>query len=402
METLQRIHMRVKKELEACSAFWTENGIDPTHGGIYTCLDRTGRIYSTDKAVWMQGRSAWTFSKLCNVYGTDPVWQDAARKCLDFMESYCINREKGNRMYFTVTEDGRPIRQRRYCFSEGFYTMGNAEYYVLTGEKKHLERARAAYELIWQLDQALMDDPTGLGSKTILQTRQSRGLASPMIYLNLSMVMTQSDPEHASLYMGRAKRCIDVVLNHHFKPELRATLETVGMNGEFWPDISSGRVVNPGHDMECAWFLLEYASITKDDETRKRAIQMFDFAYEAGWDQEYGGLLYYTDVLGKPPEAYEHDMKLWWPHNELLIASLMIYRLTRDDRYLDIFIKAWEYAINAFSDPAYGEWYGYLRRDGKPTQPSAKGSTFKGPFHLPRMLILLDQMLGETAPYFGK
>lgn len=394
-EALQKIRARVQKELETCSAFWLQNGIDHTHGGIYTCLDRAGKVYSTDKAVWMQGRSAWTFSKLCKAYGVKPAWQDAAKVCLDFMEAYCVNREKGNRMYFTVTGDGMPLRQRRYCFSEGFYTMANAEYGSLTGEGEYIERARAAYELIWQLNNGLIKDPTGLGAKTIPETRRGRGLASAMIYLNLCMVMRESDPDNAPLYMDRAKQCAGIILERHFKPELQATLETVGMNGEFWPDISSGRVVSPGHDMECAWFLLDYAGAAKDDEVREKAIEMFDFAYQSGWDEEYGGLLYYVDALGKPPEAYEHDMKLWWPHNELLIAALMIYQLTKKDRYLDIFVKAWQYTIQAFSDPAYGEWYGYLRRDGVPTQPAAKGSTFKGPFHLPRMLILLDQMLGK-------
>lgn len=394
-EALQKIRARVQKELETCSAFWLQNGIDHTHGGIYTSLDRAGKVYSTDKAVWMQGRGAWTFSKLCKAYGVKPAWQDAPKVCLDFMEAYCVNREKGNRMYFTVTGDGMPLRQRRYCFSEGFYTMANAEYGSLTGEGEYIGRARAAYELIWQLNNGLIKDPTGLGAKTIPETRRGRGLASAMIYLNLCMVMRESDPDNAPLYMDRAKQCAAIILERHFKPELQATLETVGMNGEFWPDISSGRVVSPGHDMECAWFLLEYAGAAKDDEVRKKAIEMFDFAYQSGWDEQYGGLLYYVDALGKPPEAYEHDMKLWWPHNELLIAALMIYQLTKKDRYLDIFVKAWQYAVQAFSDPAYGEWYGYLRRDGEPTQPAAKGSTFKGPFHLPRMLILLDQMLGK-------
>ena len=33
--------------------------------------------------------------------------------------------------------------------------------------------------------------------------------------------------------------------------------------------------------------------------------------------------------------------------------------------------------------------------DGKPTEPPCKGSTFKGPFHLPRMLGMVDGMLGQ-------
>ena len=101
------------------------------------------------------------------------------------------------------------------------------------------------------------------------------------------------------------------------------------------------------------------------------------------------------DCLGNPPEAYEHDMKLWWPHNEALIASMMIYRDTRDEKYLDIFYQILDYCKAHFADE-YGEWYGYLRRDGNPTLPACKGSTFKGPFHVPRCLILVDQMMTQV------
>jgi N-acylglucosamine 2-epimerase len=63
----------IRGELEACANFWLKNGWDKENGGVYTCLDRWGKIYSTDKSVWMQGRCAWTFSYLCHVYGIKQV-----------------------------------------------------------------------------------------------------------------------------------------------------------------------------------------------------------------------------------------------------------------------------------------------------------------------------------------
>ena len=157
----------VRDELERCVKFWLDNGMDHEYGGVYTCLDRTGRVYSTDKSVWMQGRCGWTFAYLCRVYGTRPEWLEASKSCLDFMEKYCINRACGRRMYFTVTKDGKPLRQRRYCFSEGFYMMATAEYAALTGDEECMKRAREAYELIWQLNHGLIEDPVGMGPKTI-------------------------------------------------------------------------------------------------------------------------------------------------------------------------------------------------------------------------------------------
>ena len=392
---LQATQQWVKDQLAISANFWLKNGMDHENGGVYTCLDREGKIYSTDKSVWMQGRCGWTFAYLCHVYGVKEEWLAASKSCLDFMEAHCINRAAGNRMYFTVTAEGKPLRQRRYCFSEGFYVMANAEYYALTGEKACIERARAAYDLIYKLNNGLIQDPTGLGPKTIPETRTGRALADPMIFLNITAVMRRCDPEQKELYDKYAKECAEAIFKYHRKPEMHCTLESVAPDGtpELW--YTAGRVVNPGHDIECSWFVMEEANYENNPDLHRQAVEMFDDAFSAGWDKEYGGLLYFIDCLGKPPEAYEHDMKLWWPHNEILIASMMIYRDTGDEKYLNYFYQTLDYCKEHFADPEFGEWYGYLRRDGKPTQPSTKGSTFKGPFHLPRSLIMVDTMIDQ-------
>ena len=391
---LQQAKAWTEKELAVCADFWLRNGMDREHGGVYTCLDRYGRVYSTDKSVWMQGRCGWIFAYLCHVYGPKKEWLEASKSCLDFMEKYCINPDADGRMYFTVTADGKPLRQRRYYFSEAFYAIANAEYYGVTGDKECLERAKRAYNIYWDLWHGAKD-PTGLGPKTEPQTRSGRAFGLPMIYLNVTSVMLRVDPENKALYEERAKGCVDDIFKYHVHPELHCVLENVGPNGEANLDYTDGRIVNPGHDIEGVWFLLEHAKRTGNKELVAKAEEIFNWAIKAGWDEEYEGLLYFVDCLGNPPEAYEHDMKLWWPHDEILISSLMLYRDTGKEEYLDWYFRTMDYCKEHFSDSDGGEWYGYLRRDGKPTEPSTKGSTFKGPFHLPRMLIMTDMMLKE-------
>lgn len=389
---LQQAHAWVREELQRSIDFWLKNGMDPVNGGIYTCLDRTGKVYSTDKSVWMQGRCGWIYAYLCCRYGVRQEWLDASRSCLDFMEKYCINPDADGRMYFTVTAEGKPLRQRRYYYSEAFYAMANAEYYGVTGDTVRMERARRAYNIYWNLWHGA-PDPTGMGPKTIPETRTGRAFGLPMIYLNLTDIMLRCDPDNAALYEERAQACVDDIFQYHVKPDLKCVLENVDMDGTPRLYYTEGRVVNPGHDIEGVWFLLEHARRTGDKALVKKAEDIFLNAINAGWDQEYGGLLYFIDACGQPPEAYEHDMKLWWPHNEILISSLMLYRDTGKECYLEWFFTCLDYCRKHFSDPEYGEWYGYLRRDGLPTMPSTKGSTFKGPFHMPRSMILVDQML---------
>ena len=121
IDKLKQARKWTQDELESCVNFWLKNGMDHENGGVYTCLDRYGKVYSTDKSVWMQGRCAWTFAYLCNTYGPKQEWIDAAKSCIDFLEKYCKNPYAQNRLYFTVTKDGKPLRQRRYFFSEAFY-----------------------------------------------------------------------------------------------------------------------------------------------------------------------------------------------------------------------------------------------------------------------------------------
>ncbi len=393
-EKLQGYRDWMKEELDRCVTFWLENGMDEEHGGVYTCLDRTGRVYSTDKSVWMQGRCGWIFSFLCHHYGVKDQWLAASKSCLDFMEQYCFNHGAQDRMYFTVTEDGRPLRQRRYFYSESFCAMANAEYYGLTGEVAALERARKCYDVYWDLYHGAKD-PVGMPPKTEPSTRSGRAFGNPMILLNVTDIMLRNDPEQADLYNERAAICIDEIFRYFVKPELKCVLESVDLEGNPYLYCTEGRMVNPGHDIEAVWFILEYARRTGRSELVEKAEEIFRWAIDLGWDKEYGGLLYFVDCLGNPPEAYEHDMKLWWPHNETMISSLMLYRDTGKEEYLEWFEKTMEYCKAHLADPEYGEWYGYLRRDGIPTAPPCKGSTYKGPFHLPRALILCEKMLGE-------
>lgn len=391
-QKLSNIQRIIRDELETSNEFWLKHGMDTVNGGVYTCLDRTGKVYTTDKSVWMQGRCGWTYAYLCNMYGARPEWLAASKSCIDFLEEHCINKEKGNRLYFLVTADGKPLRHRRYFYSETFYSMANAEYYGATGEKEYLDRALWAYERYWDLWHGA-EDPVGLPPK--IETRQMRAFGLPMICLNMTSILMRVDPSRRDYYLSRARECVDEIFKYHVHPELKAVLENVALDGSFMPENTLGRLVNPGHDIEGVWFLLEFARATKDKALVAKAEEIFNWAYELGYDHEYGGILYFKDVLGYPPEAYEHDMKLWWVHDETLISSLMLYKDTGKKKYLDIFYEIFEYHEKHFADHEYGECYGYLRRDGKPTEPACKGSTFKGPFHFQRMLTMVDHMISE-------
>ena len=379
------IYEKMRRELlESCAPFWLKYAKDDRFGGIQNCVDRKGEVYSADKSVWMQGRAGWMYSFLYNNIEKRGEYLDFAESCIRFAHDHCIDGD--GRMFFTVTRDGKPLRKRRYWFSETFYIIANAEFYRATGDGRYLDEAKKYFDFVLGIYKDPSTDPYKITPKSYASTRATRSLAEPMILMNVASVMRDADKENSDYYTSVITSLISDI-RVFYKPEYRATFENVSAaDGSVILDSAPCRVINPGHDIECSWFLFEEGIKRGDGELAAFARTVFDDAFRLGWDGEYGGILYFKDVLGKPVEAYEHDMKLWWPHNEAAIASLMLYKHTGDAKYKEIFDRVNDYAFSHFSDPEYGEWFGYLRRDGKPTEPPCKGHTYKGPFHVMRML----------------
>ena len=394
-ETLQHYQKKYRQELlDSCIQFWLNNSVDKEHGGIYNSLTREGEVFATDKSVWLQARCAWLFARLCNQYGAQDSWRNLSRSCLDFLDAHAID-PSDKRMYFLLTEDGRALRKRRYYFSETFYIIALAEYAKAFGETAYLRKAREYYDFVLGMYRDPSSDPYKITPKMVPDVRNSRSFANTMIMLNVSHVMADCDEEKRSRYLEIGDALARDIMQYFMKDDLHALLETTGINGEFLRDVTGGRIMNPGHALEGAWFLANQGEKTGNATLIEKAAQIFSWGVERGWDEDHGGLYAFVDVLGRPPEALEHNMKLWWPMCELLICAMLLYRLTGDEEYFEWFERADRYCDQYLRDPEYGEWYGYLTYDNARAMDGLKGCLFKGPFHVPRALLMVDACLGE-------
>lgn len=381
------------KELnEYCLPFWLKYGIDKECGGLLNCIDEKGEIYSFDKSVWMQGRCGYMYSYVYNNIEKKQEYLDLAKSCIDFLDAHCF--DKDGRMFFTVNRKGEPLRKRRYFFSETFYIMACAEYYAATKKEEYLLKARKVYDMVYAIYLDPKNDPFKIWPKVYSSTRNLKAMAPDMILLNVSYILRSHDKDNAKKYHDNISFCISNIKNHYI-PEYHCMLENVTQDNKPFLESSEARIINPGHDLECAFFLAQEAEYRKDKELLAFAETVYKDAIKNGWDEEYQGIKYFVDCLHKPVEAYEHDMKLWWPHNEGINASILLYKLTKDEFYLSWFKKITEYSFSHFSEHKYGEWYGYLRRDGKVTVPPCKGHTYKGPFHVIRCLSTVVKCLSE-------
>ncbi len=379
-----------KHLLENVVPYWMNSDlIDRENGGFITSVDRQGRSYNDDKSVWFQGRCLWTFSTLCEKYGIRPEWKEAADLGKKFLEEHCVDED--GRMFFTVTKEGKPLRKRRYMFSESFYVVGMAEYGYVFGDKAALKKAEDCFDMMMDIYRDSKNDPFWITPKSYAETRDERSASVPMVLVSAAQLLRRCDSDRAEYYSEIAKSVTEDILKYHYHPELKASLENVLQDGSH-ENTPAGRCINPGHSSENAWFLMNQAMYTKDEELLKTSLEIFDFAFERGWDKEYGGMLYFVDLDGRPCEQLEWDMKLWWVHNEVLIASLAAYALTGEEKYWERFELVHEYTFSHFPDEVYGEWYGYLHRDGTVSHIQ-KGSLWKGPYHLPRCLMLCAEIL---------
>ena len=380
--------------LENVVPFWMNSDLlDEQYGGYITSVDREGKSYNNDKSVWFQGRCLWTFATLMRRYGKTAEWDAAAQLGKRFLNDCCFDSD--GRMFFTVTQDGLPLRKRRYMFSESFYVAAMAEYGHVYGDADALARAEACFDKMSEMYYHPESDPYKITPKSYASTREERSASVPMVLLSIGQQLRRCMPEKQEKFSKAVRGFIGDMLRYHYHPELRCNLETVLPDGGH-VDNPAGRTINPGHTCENAWFLMNEAIYSGDKQLLKDALSMFDWAFERGWDKEHGGILYFVDLDGKPCEQLEWDMKLWWVHNEALIASLMAYALTGDAKYWDRFLMVHEYAFSHFADTENGEWYGYLHRDGTVSH-TQKGSMWKGPYHLPRCLMICEELLAKIA-----
>jgi len=376
-----------RKDLtESVIPFWLNHSLDREYGGYFTCLDRDGSVYDTKKYLWLQGREVWTFSRLYNELEPRPEFLDAAKLGVDFIRKY--GQDEQGRVYFSLTREGKPFFYQRKPYGAVFYMLGLLEYSKASRDAKCYEEAVDMFWRIvkWIKNPVLMDRPIMEGQI------HASNLAHVMVLASMAIELAKIDKDPQ--YLQIMQEAIDGVVKH-FDPKRRILMENVPFDGSDISHLPEGRMFNPGHSIEVAWFLLHMLEFFPSKEHQKLALDALEGSLEFGWDKEYGGLLYFMDVQGKPTLQLESSMKLWWPHTEAIYALVLAYTLTKDNRWLTWLEKIHDYSYKHFADPKYGEWFGYCDRQGNLTH-TCKGGNYKGCFHVPRALLFSLQRIEQS------
>ncbi|HUW93635.1 MAG TPA: AGE family epimerase/isomerase [Bacteroidales bacterium] len=354
--------------------FWLDKSPDKEYGGYFSCLTREGNVYDTDKFIWLQGREAWLFSMLYNKVEKRQEWLDCAVTGGEFLKKY--GHDGNYNWYFSLTRDGRPLVQPYNIFSYTFAAMAFAQLNLATGNKEYADIAEKTFKKILEKEK----NPKGIWNKAYHCTRDLQNFALPMILSNLSLQM-----EHLleKKFLDQTiENCIHTIMDLFYRPELGIIVENITPEATL-SDSFEGRLVNPGHAIEAMWFIMDLGKLLNRPELIVKANEVALNMIEYGWDKEYGGIFYYKDRLGYPPQQLEWDQKLWWVHIESLITMAKGYKLTGNETSKKWFETIHEYTWDNFKDKEYPEWFGYLNRRGE-VLLSLKGGKWKGCFHIPR------------------
>jgi N-acylglucosamine 2-epimerase len=363
--------------------FWSQHSLDRQHGGYFTCLDRAGKVYDTDKFIWLQNRQVWTYSMFYNRLEAREEWLDIARHGAEFLAKH--GRDKEGNWYFALDRTGQPLVQPYNIFSDCFAAMAFSQYALASGEESAQTIALQAYQNVLRRQ----SNPKGKYNKTYPGTRSLKSLAVPMILANLSLEMDWllQDLELEAIL----ESTVQEVMQDFRDSETGLMFENVTPDGKSL-DCFDGRLINPGHGIEAMWFVMDIARRRGDLDLIEQAVEVVIKTLEFAWDQEYQGIYYFMDAQGYPLHQLEWDQKLWWVHLETLVALLMGYNLTGRSECLEWFERVHHYTWSHFTDFEQGEWFGYLNRRGE-LLLNLKGGKWKGCFHVPRALYLCWQQL---------
>ncbi len=383
---------------------------DKENGGILNCINNFGdKKLSNNKFTWSQGRYLWILGKIYDLNQKNifpKIDNESIKvqmdKTYNFITRYSIYDSK---CCYLLDEFGNKLvdeKTKRYdasIFADCFALIGMAQYVKSLNKKELVEEVTALYnsitERIKQNDFLTQPYPIPEGYKVH---------SIPMIMLNTTyeyIKMLQKLGLDYKKEIEYGLKQINTILEDFCCNDLIREYISIDDNYETY---LLDRHINPGHTLEDMWFIIEFLREFGDlNKYISKIVRISKKTFKLGWDKEYGGLLRFVDKDGTAPHGvfqnsdYEllirdtHDMKLWWPHSEILYLFLLLYELTNDEEMIKLYEKSFEYVFNTFPNKEIGEWIQIRKRDGTP-EDKLVALPVKDPFHILRNFIKIIEL----------
>ena len=365
--------------------FWMTHGVDAELGGVLSCMQEDGAPINDEKYTWSQARFVWTCSALYNRFEPRREFLERARGTIEFILRHA--RDRNGRFAYRLTREGRTLDGPISIYSDCFVVYGLSEFYRATGDQALLDIARETFARIRQR----VDEPDFFETAPYRLPPNRRVHGVPMILTEVAneLAQTTGEPDIERAADDYARR----VMNHFVRPKRKLLLEYLSRDyAELAPN--EGTFIMPGHAIESMWFIMHWARRRGDGETVHRAADVMRWHLEAGWDPKWGGILLGIDADGGEPFLPNSDKKIWWPHTEALYGLLLAHELTGEPWCVQWYQRVHEWSFAHFPMAGLGEWRQRLDRQGRP-MTELVALPVKDPFHLPRAVLLILQLLGQ-------
>jgi mannobiose 2-epimerase len=381
--------------------FYLPACVDRAHGGYLESL-RDGQFAPTgEKFLVMQGRQLWFFSTLAREGVEARAARDAAKAGYEFLERKLRDHRHGG-YYSKVTDAGAAKDPRKHAYLNAFALYGLTAYHRASGDESALA---AAQDLFRTFEQKMYDRVHGGYGEFFYE--DWRPITDPREPAYVGPAGTKTYNTHLHLLEAFAdlyRAWPDPLVRQRLAELLAINTTTVrhpefGCNIDGWrPDwrmIDQPRNLRAsyGHDVECAWLVLDAARALKQPPAvlRSWAESLCGYSLKHGYDRTHGGF-FYTGPLGGPADD---TRKEWWVQAEALVGMLELYRLTGRREYYDAFAQTLDF-VERHQVAKEGGWYAARAADGA-AKNDQRSSPWHGAYHSGRAMILCAKLLEELA-----
>jgi len=377
--------------------FYLPAEVDRDRGGYYEALTGGKFAPTGEKFLVMQARQLWFFSTLALEGIETDAALAAAKSGYRFLEDHFRDRPNGG--YFArVTDAGGPVDARKHVYLNAFALYGLVAYHRASGDPAALEAAKALFAT---LDARAFDRDHG--GYLEFFSDDWRPVVDPKAtgYVGAIGVKTYNTHLHVleaftALYRAwpdaRLRDRLDelIVINVQAvrHPEVACNIDAHHPDWRI-VDEPKGLRASYGHDIECAWLVLDAAEALGRSPSTLRgwADTLCKASLKHGFDRDHGGFFY----AGPPGGPADDTRKEWWVQAEALPAMLRLYRLTGDRTYYDAFARTLDFVESHQVAPG-GGWYATRKADGSP-QDDRLSSPWQCAYHNGRALILSRRWL---------
>lgn len=357
--------------------FWIPT-IDEKDGGFFTAINRDGTIDSGSlpKYPRMISRLVYGF---CSAYllSGDEKYLDFAKHGFTYLQEYGWDKTYGG--WYNELQYNTPTVPIKDLFSETYGNLGPIFYYFVTGNNEALKLVEKTHSLM--KDKAWDNEYQGYFDTvnrdwSVSQTDKSFNsqIDTATAYLCYYYLNTK-DPK----LLSDLKDIGNVIINHMYDPENGYIRAHFSQTWDFRDSYLGPKQIDIGHNLKTAWVLLRIYQLTEDTRYLDYAQKLAAKIIKTGWDDKYGGW-YFSKPYDSQARTDSEKQKCWWTQTEGNFMMLNLYSLTKDQRYLDYYLKNTYFWDRYLMDHQYKEVFAYVKRNGKPIN-GLKGDLYKSAYH---------------------